>query len=639
MAQEATAGSFVINAMLPPEMRDPNRVWSKKETAKVLTRLARTHPELYREISKKLVRFGYESAYLTGGQSFSLKDISEAKNVKAIRNDIRKETQRVFDKWHKQGVKSDDPRVQREIIAATMKHHKALSEGAMNERKGEDSPFYHQATGTGAQKGFSFNSIIGADLLYVDQDNKPIPFPVVHGYSKGLTPAEYFAGAFGTRKGAVDLQKATADAGFFAKQLVQLAHREVVTSDDAPEPYDESNPIGYPTRIDDVNNEGSYLAHPTAGYKRNTLLTPEVLSDIRRRGISKILVRSVAVGGPPNGGIYGYDAGIREFGRRPATGEFVGISAVQALSEPITQSAISSKHSGGVISADSGKSISGFEYLNQMVQMPKAFKFGAVHSTVDGKVSKIEPAPQGGKYVYINGERHYVGRQQGEEVAITVKPGDAVEAGDVITDGIPNPSQIIKYKGIGEGRRAFIDQFSAALKNSGGSTHRRNLEALSRGLISYVRLTDEIGDYAQDDVLPYAMVAADWKPRKDAVMKRPQDLEGFYLERPVLHYTIGTKIRPSVIRELTEFGVKNILAHKDPPPFEPETIRGIAHVGHDPDWGTRLLGGYQQNSLLEAARRGGTSYTEGTSYVPALAFGGPDFGLRGAIAPPSVRKY
>lgn len=116
-------------------------------------------------------------------------------------------------------------------------------------------------------------------------------------------------------------------------------------------------------------------------------------------------------------------------------------------------------------------------------------------------------------------------------------------------------------------------------------------------------------------------------------------MEGFYLEKPVLHYTIGTKLRPSVLKELESFGVKEVCAHKDPPPFEPEMIRGMAHVANDPDWATRLLGGYQQNSLLEGARRGSTSNTEGTSFVPALALGGVDFGRRGAIAKPQNRKY
>lgn len=638
---DTTVGSVVLNSILPEDMRDPYRVWTKKNTKKVLTELALKHPDQYKDISSQLVKFGYRAAYLTGGQSFGPDDMAEADVVPKIREQINKETQAILMKWYRKGVRSDDKRVTAEIVANTAKHTQQINDAIMKEREKQDSPVYHQAVGTGVQKpgNNAVNSIIGADLLYVDQNNRPIPMPVTHGYSHGLTPAEYFAGAFGTRKGVVDLQKATGDSGFLAKQLVQIAHREVVTADDSPDPYDENNPTGYPVDTDDPDNDGAYLAHPVGGYKRNTLLTPAILSDLKKKGHKRILIRSVTVGGPANGGIYSYDAGIREFGHRPATGDFVGISAVQAISEPITQSAISSKHSGGVMGADSGKSISGFQYLNQLLQVPRHFPGGAVHATTEGRVSKIEPAPQGGHYIYINGVRHYSGMQQGSEVPITVKVGDTVEAGDTLTDGIPNPAMVVKYKGIGEGRRAFINQFNSALKNAGQSVQRRNLEVLSRGLISYVKLNDELGDYAPDDILPYTMVAANWNPREDSVVRAPKDVEGYYLEKPVLHYTIGTKLRPSVIKELKEFGVKNVCAHKDPPPWEPEMIRGMTHVANDPDWGTRLLGGYQKNSLLEAARRGNTSYTEGTSFVPALAFGDSDFGLRGAIAQPSKRKY
>lgn len=782
---EATVGSIVINDLLPDDLKDYNRVLDKKTTGKLLTTLAKRYPDLYKDISHKLLQFGYKAAYLTGGQSFGLDDIKESSVVKEIRDKIEQETQDVLEKWYNRGVESDDERVTKEIIGIVQKYYKALNEGALQEKKDVDSPFYRQAYGVGAQKPGTFNSIVGADLLYEDQNAKPVPIPVTRSYSKGLTPVQYFAGSFGGRKGVVDLQQATADAGFFAKQLVQIAHREVCVGDDDPEEYDEKNPRGYPVETLDPDNEGAYLAHPVGGYSRNTLLTPKILQELHKKGIDKILVRSTTVGGPANGGIYAYDAGVREFGRRPAAGEFVGINAVQSFTEKLTQTAISclhpgtrvrmwdgsvkklrdiqigdellgsdrngklgktivtnifhqgvqpvyrhvfckgqfgaslyattehkilqvvrgnfsfnvtpeisavgtsddwsacvfapaepfenppyhigvkksqewfgnvetmdievdnedhlfvlanglivsnSKHSGGVVGADSAKGISGFKHLNQLIQVPKHFPQGAAHSTVDGHVDRIQEAPQGGTYIFINGTRHYVPQQQGQTVGLKVKVGDEVEAGDVLSEGIPNPAIVVKYKGIGEGRRAFVNQFQQALKDAGINTHRRNVEALSRGLINYVRLTDEYGDYATDDIIPYTMIASSYKPRMGCVENTPENCKGYYLEKPVLHYTIGTRITPSVIKTLNDYGVKNVIAHKEAPPFEPEMVRGMAHVSKDPDWGTRLLGGYNKDSLLEAARRGGVSYTKGTSYVPALAFGDPEFGEEGAIS-------
>ena len=105
-----------------------------------------------------------------------------------------------------------------------------------------------------------------------------------------------------------------------------------------------------------------------------------------------------------------------------------------------------------------------------------------------------------------------------------------------------------------------------------------------------------------------------------------------YLEKPVLHHTIGTKVRPSVIKDLEQFGIKHVLVHPEPPPFEPVMIRGLENLGKDPDWLTRFLGSYLEKGLLRGAHRGDVSDETGTSYVPALART-VHFGLQGLTAP------
>ena len=766
---ETTVGQVIINDMLPEDMRDYNRTWDKKTKGKVLTELARRHPDQFKEVSHNLLRFGAKAAYETGGQSFGIEDITPTQISQDFQKTMNRQLQDILARAYKKGKTSQDPEVQQEIADAAIPWMKKIDEG-IDEELGWENPFYRQAYGTGAQKPGTLRSIVGADVFYVDQHNKRVPIPVTHGYAQGLTPAEYFIQSFGTRKGMVDLQKATQDAGFLclargtqvrmadmsvkqiehiqegdwvlgieddldnpkgkpvrvthlfdngirncykttfagdtclistlrhkilcnnqkehnevipvgaskelravtiqgkaipikeqkvlgrlhtydievdspnhlfvlanglivsnSKQLVQIAHRLVVTDKEDETVFNPEMPIGYPVKTDDPDNEGSCLAEDIGGYKRNTLLTPKILGDLKNRGFDKILIRSVMVGGPANGGVYALDCGVRETGGIPNKGDFVGINAVQAISEPLTQGAISSKHSGGVAGSDSGKAISGFKYVNQLIQVPKHFPGGAVHAEEDGIVSKIEEAPQGGKYIYINGVKHYVGRDDNGDIPIKVKTGDRVEAGDVLTEGIPNPAMVVKYKGIGEGRKYFTDIFRDALSNAGTPSHRRNIEMLSRGLINYVKLTDEVGDYAPDDILPYSMIEKEYKPREDARMDTPESLEGQYLEQPVLHYSIGTKLRPSVIKELRDFGIKRVVAHRNPPPFEAEMVRGMAHVSKDPDWATRLLGAYNKDSLLEGARRGATSSAESTSYVPAITFGEGAFGHIGPL--------
>jgi len=70
-------------------------------------------------------------------------------------------------------------------------------------------------------------------------------------------------------------------------------------------------------------------------------------------------------------GICAKCAGVREKGRLPNIGEFVGIAAAQALSEPISQGQLRVKHTGGTLGDT--KSRSGYELINQQVQVPKNY--------------------------------------------------------------------------------------------------------------------------------------------------------------------------------------------------------------------------------------------------------------------------
>lgn len=423
------------------------------------------------------------------------------------------------------------------------------------------------------------------------------------------------------------VSNSTQDAGFLSKQLNQIAHRLVVVDEDDTRNLSD---VGLPVDADDLDNEGSLLARDIGPYKRNTVLTPKIVRHIKGLGHDRILVRSPLVGGSPDGGVYARDVGVRERGTLPGRGEQVGLTAAQALSEPLSQGQLSAKHSGGV--AGQEKAVGGFAYVNQLIQTPKKFKGGAAHAEFDGHVSAIEEAPAGGQYVWIDSNRHYVPGG----VPLKVKKGDEVEAGDVISEGFPHPDVVTKHKGVGEGKRYFVNAFRQAMQNAGMKVHRRNIELLARGLINHVRLTDELGDHVPDDVVPYSTIEHVYEPRADhqSMQVGPAAL-GKYLERPVLHYSIGTKVRPSVLKELQHFGVGEVSVHTDPPPFQAEMIRGMYSLQNDPDWMTRMYGSGLKESLLDATHRGAVSDELGTSFVPSLARA-VEFGRVGSVRQPEA---
>jgi DNA-directed RNA polymerase subunit beta' len=618
---KTTLGQLLINEALPPELRDYDRVLNKKNTSALATELAQKHPDKYRDVMKRLHDVALDSAYTTNGLSFGLKDIRPTLASSRARHSVGLSLRAIL------SDRALTPEQRKtKILQMAANAQSKLVDDVYNEAVEQDNPLVHQITGSGVGNKYALNSLIGADMQYVDHRNEPIAIPVLNSYSKGLTPAEYFAAAFGARKGVIDTKTATADAGFYGKQLTQMAHRLLVTADDDDDEdrLATAHDRGMPSDVDDPDNEGGLLSRPVGPYKRNTVLTPKILRDIKQMGIKDILVRSPIVGGPEDGGVYAKDVGYREKGRLPPTGDYVGIAAVQALSEPVSQGQLSSKHSGGVGGANS---ISGFKALNALVQVPKKYPDGATHTQLDGRVQDIRPAPQGGYYVSVGGQDHYVPADR----QVSVKKGDELEAGDSLSDGMPNPAEIVRHKGIGEGRRYFTQAMRQVMKNSGMSPHRRNIELLSRGIVNHVRMSDEYGDYVPDDIVPYSMLERNWQSRTGAVTGNPGSLSGHYLEQPVLHYSIGTKIGKNVATNLQKYGITSVQAHKEPPPFAPEMVRGMSNISNDPDWMTRMLGSYQEKGLMNSVQRGLTSDTAGSSYVPALARG-ETFGTTGAIS-------
>jgi hypothetical protein len=602
-----TLGQLAINEALPEELRDHTRVLDGGGIKKLFQEIAEKHPDKYRDIAKRLSDVGRDAAYATGGYSASLEDLRPSPAGERIKEQLRRHIQMI-----QADTRMDDERKAHAITAALHERTKEMEDTVFEEAKKAGNPLAYQVLSGARGSKLSVKSLLGSDLMYADHHDNPIPVPILHAYPHGLSPVEYWASAFGARKGVAATKFSTQEAGFLAKQLNQISHRLVVTGHDAEE-EDRSSIRGLPTTADDPDNEGALLAHPAGPYKRNTVLTPKILKDLQTKGLNRILVRSPMIGGPPQGGVYARDVGVRERGGLAPLGDYVGLAATQALSEKLSQGQLSARHTGGVAGAD--KAVSGFAHINQLIQVPKTFKGGATHAQIDGKITTIADAPQGGKYVSVGAQQHYVPHG----LDPTVKVGDSVEAGDVISGGIPNPAEMVQHKGIGEGRRYFVKAFGDAFKGSGMGSHRRNVELLSRGLIDHVRVTDEFGDHVEDDIVPYSTVEKNWTPRPGSKVVGLSSALGKYLERPVLHHSIGTKIRPGMIPELKEFGVNNLEVHDTPPPFEPTMVRGMYNLQHDPDWMTRHLGSGLEKATLQAAHRGASSDIASTSYVPALA--------------------
>lgn len=608
---EGTVGQILVNSILPPDLRVSEPI-TKKTIDKILMGVADKHPDRYAEISQKLLNLGAMVATRSPMSMLHFSDFEPSRVNDEYAKRIETEVLNIL-----QNPNLSEKQKNEQIIELTSKYDDIVKQKIMEEQERKGSTLLRYVRSGARGNDLQFRRIVGGDMLYVDYKSRPIPIPITSSYAKGLTAPEFWAAAYGARKGWMTSNLGPAPAGYLAKQLTNAASRIIVTATDAN--VEPPLPKGLPTSVDDPGNVNAFLAVPAGGYPRNTLLTPKVLADLKAKGINDIVVRSVLAGVNNTDGVLARDVGLMEGGRLLTPGDAIGVIAAQSIGEPITQMAIGAKHTGGV----KAQHFADINVLSRILEVPKIFPGGAVHATETGSVTKIEPNPAGGSFIYVGDTPHYAGPQ----MEIKVKPGDSVEAGDMLTDGIPNPSKIVAYKGLGEGRKFLAEYLTDWYKQSGFNVTRRNFEVVISALLNHVQLTDEFKGFLPGEIVNYNWLERNWEPREGSKASKPDQALGKYIEYPVLHYTIGTPITPSVIDTLKKYGIQQIIVHEEPPPFQPIMLSARSVLDYDPEWVHRFLGGVQgqRRSLQAAVAEAQSAPWYGSSFLPTL-LAGTEFG-------------
>ncbi len=598
-----TPGQILVDDALPAQYRQEGRILDGKELSALMTQMARElPPSEYVETLQKLNNTGRRVATEHGrSASIHLTDLDLPPAIMKLRDELKLKVKKI---QNSDTLTPADKNAK--IIDMVDKATSGIDEDLYKETLKTDNAFAQQIKGGFRGKKFQLRQMLLGTLLSTDSRGKTISYPGLESYADGVSPMSYWSALHGSRKGYVAIQQSTADVGYLGRQVTNIAHRQIITSPDCG-----VDGPGLTVDGDDRDNVGALLAQDIGPLKKNSIITDDVLPALAGK---KILVRS-PITCKMDDGVCAKCAGLRETGRLPIMGDAVGINAVRSFLEPLTQSAIGSKHSAGE-KKSSLQQMSGFRQVNQFLQSPDEFAGGAILAHADGAVAGIEKAPQGGHNILVGGEKHHV--PEGYE--IKVKVGDKMEAGDMMTDGMVNPRELVQYKGIGDGRKYFLEHFRKILQDGNASTNRRNLELLSRAFVSKVRVTDPEGYDGQlpDDIIDYDALAANWQPREGSKLKTLESANTLYMEQPYLHYSVGTRITPGVIGNLRKSGIGSVLAHPEPPPFEAEVVRARDFVQHDKDWLTRLSGENLKRGAVQMATRGATSEKKSTSYYPTL---------------------
>lgn len=605
-----TVGKVLLKFFTPQQYHNliDETVLDKKGIAKLFEQLAHNSPEQYSKIASDLTRLGFEIS-TRQGTSLTLKDLVSPvdknklwdefdkykEEVEAGNDQKNLKDQKIFDRYN-----SMMGQIEKDILTKGLAENKSLAKIILAGARGSPA----QYRGTIATQG-----------IVVDGEGKPkMDMPIKSSYAEGLTLPEYLATSFGTRTGEVLKKISVAQGGYGSKQFARaLMPLQIVEAD-----CDTSNGIN--VMISDKESVGAYLAKPVDSYNRNNEITPKMLNDLKNKGILQITIRSPMTCQSNkthhSGGLCQMCVGRREKGA-PALDSYIGLVAGTAVAEPLTESAMKARHSGGAATTLGGQS--GFKLINQLANIPKTFIGKAPIAQEDGFITRLEAAAAGGHFISVNNQEHYIGIDQEPKV----KKGDRVEQGQVLSTGLVDPRDVVRYRGIGDGRKYYMEAMKKAFDDSGLGVNRRNFELIAKAAIDHVKITDleGMGDYLPDQVVSYSAIEKDYIPRKDAKTLRLDLAYGKYLEKPELHYTIGTRVTSAVIDALKAAEIESVVVHDNHPNFEPVMVRLVDIPEHNDDWMHVLNSTNLAKRFVNMVNRGATSDTKGPSPIPGLAYG------------------
>jgi len=300
------------------------------------------------------------------------------------------------------------------------------------------------ARGSAAQ----IRQLAGMRGLMAKPDGSIIETPITANFREGLNVLQYFISTHGARKGLADTALKTANSGYLTRRLVDVSQDLVVTEEDCGTdegllmtPHIEGGDVVVPLG-DRVLGRVTARDVFTPTDKENavvpegTLLDEKTIEMIERAGVDEVWVRS-AITCETRYGIcskcYGRDLAR---GHQVNVGEAVGVIAAQSIGEPGTQLTMRTFHIGGAASRASAVDNiqvkhGGTVRLHNLKSIEKTD--GSL--VVVSRSSALAIADDQGR------EREWYKLPYG--AVLSVKNGDAVEAGVVVAKWDPHTHPII----------------------------------------------------------------------------------------------------------------------------------------------------------------------------------------------------
>ncbi len=416
-------------------------------------------------------------------------------------------------KKYRRGIMSDNERY-KAVIEIWQETTDQVAD-ALKENLDQYNPIYMMADSGARGTMNQIRQLAGMRGLIANTSGRTIEIPIRSNYREGLNILEYFISSRGARKGLADTALRTADSGYLTRRLVDVSQDVIIREIDcgATEGIEvadikDGNEIieSFAERLN-----GRYpvedVRHPETNeilVDIDTMITNDLAKEIVDAGIRHLTIRSV-LNCRCKYGVCSkcYGANLAN-GKISGLGDAVGIISAQSIGEPGTQLTMRNFHTGGIASEeDITQGLPRVEELFE-ARKPKP-KNLAILTEISGTVT-IDDSKKN-RYAVISNTNE---KGEAEErsylipygVGLKVTNGDTVEVGDMITEGLANPHDILAIKGKLAVQNYLIQEVQRVYRMQGVDINDKHIEVIVRQMMRKMRVIEP----GASTLLPGALV-------------------------------------------------------------------------------------------------------------------------------------
>jgi len=487
---ETSVGRLLFNSILPQDFEYINHEMTKKQLSKLIaTIINRYGIDATPPVLDKIKNFGFK--YVThSGSSFGIVDARVPEGKPAIVAEGKREVAKVISAFN-DGLITDEERYRKTIEIWEDKKNQI---GDLVKEHIRESESIADMVISGARGDYgSLNQVSGMKGVIVNVSGEELDFPIISSYKEGLSPLEYFINTHSARKGLADTALNTAKAGYLTRRLVDVAQDIVVREEDCGtrknivvkntglqgEKLSLVETINGRISAEDIIVKGETLV------KKGDMIHRDMAERIESAGITEMKVRSPLMCETRHGvcrNCYGWDMGRQGLVK---LGEAVGIVAAQAIGEPGTQLTLRTFHTGGVTGEDITQGLPRVEELFER----RTPKIPAVITEIDGTIAEIKIDENKRKTIVVLADKGGKGKNEVEHDVdprryVTVKKGEHVFAGQLMTDGSADIREIYQHGGQLMAQQYIIEEINKVYELQSSAIIPKHLELIARQMFS-----------------------------------------------------------------------------------------------------------------------------------------------------------